>query len=52
MNRKSAFAQFAKDCPNHFSKKILSNTTLFNPIPYKHVSEEKSTYNAKSPNKF
>ena len=52
MRPKSPFKQFAKDCPEHFSREILVKGKL--PIFNESLSfkKEKSTSNSIIPNKF
>ena len=52
MRTKSSFKQFAKDCPNHFSKEMLMHPHLEVSNPSKFIQNEKSTRNSTIRNKF
>ena len=52
MKHSESYKQFAKDCPKHFSEEVLKHARLNVEISSKRIRLEKSTRNAKSPNKF
>jgi len=52
MRTNSSFKQFAKDCPNHFSKDVLLHSHLEVSNPSKFIQKEKSTRNSIIRNKF
>lgn len=52
MKRKSPFKQFAKDCPEHFSKEMLMHPHLESLTQIRFIQKEKSTRNSSIKNKF
>lgn len=52
MKHRSAFRQFAKDCPEHFDKEVLMYGHLRESNPIQLTKKAKTTRNSNIPNKF